>query len=84
MKLIILTFMTSLLIAEIHNFREVNHNGKVLKNVKLVLNNSQFGFDIWHKEKLLKRGAYMIVSCKAKERFCLVENDSNCNWLKER
>ena len=76
--------MTSLLIAETHNFKEVNHNGKVLKNVRLVLNDSQLGFDIWHKEKLLKRGAYMIISCKTRERFCLVKNDSNYNWLKER
>ena len=81
MKLIILTLIASLLLSETHNFREVNHHGKTLKNVQLVLNNSQLGFDIWYKDKLLKRGKYMIVSCREKERFCLVENDSNFNWL---
>ncbi len=81
MKLIILAIITSLLTAETHNFREVNHHGKVLKNVQLVLNDSQLGFDIWYKDKLLKRGAYMIISCKTRERFCLVENDSKFNWL---
>lgn len=81
MKPILLTLIASLLLAETHNFREVNHNGKTLKNVELILNSSKLGFDIRYEGKLLKRGAYMIVSCKTKERFCLVENDSMYNWL---
>ena len=84
MKHLLVLLISSLLIAETHNFKEVNHNGKTLKNVQLVLNDSQLGFDIWYKERLLKRGAYMIVSCREKERFCLVENASNFNWLEER
>lgn len=85
MKLtLLLTLISSLLLAETHHFKEVNHHGKTLKNVELILNNSKLGFDIRYKDKLLKRGAYMIISCKSREGFCLVEDRSNHNWTKKR
>lgn len=81
MKLAIL-LAASLLTAETHNFKEVNFNGAVLKNVSLVMNNNSF--NIWYKDKLLKNGKYMIISCKTREGFCLVEKDSICSWIDER
>lgn len=79
MKLLLL-LITSLLLAETHHFKEVNHHGKTLKNVELILNKSKLGFDIRYQDKLLKRGAYMIVSCKTREGFCLVTGNSYYNW----
>lgn len=82
MKLLII-LIASLIMAETHNFREVNHHGKTLKNVQLVLNDSQEGFSIWYKDRLLKLGAHMVVSCEAKEKFCLVDNNSHYGWIGE-
>ena len=83
MKLLIL-LIASLLIAETHNFKKVNFYGTTLKNVSLVMSDSEYAFDIWYKNRLLKRGEYMIVSCRAREKFCLVENDSSYGWIEER
>jgi hypothetical protein len=55
-----------------------------LKNVELILNNSKLGFDIRYQDKLLKRGAYMVVSCKTREGFCLVTDNSNYDWMEKR
>lgn len=81
MKLLTL-LIASLLIAETHHFKEVNFEGKTLKNVSLIIDDDSF--TIWYKERLLKPGVYMIVSCGAKEKFCLVENDSSYGWIEER
>lgn len=81
MKLLIL-LLASLLIAETHHFKEVNFEGKTLRNVSLVIDDDSF--TIWYKERLLKQGVYMIVSCGVKEKFCLVENDSSYGWIEER
>ena len=82
MKLILLTLITSILMAETHHFKEVNFNGTTLKNVTLIINNNSF--NIWYQNKLLKDGKYMIISCKAKEGFCLIKNESYYNWINKR
>lgn len=74
--------IASLLIAETHHFKEVNFEGKTIKNVALVIQENTY--TIWHRERLLKPGVYMIVSCRAREKFCLVENDSSYGWIEER
>lgn len=84
MKLLISLLLATLLFSETHHFREVNFNGKTLKNVKLVINNKKHTFNIYAQGMLLKQGEYMIISCRAKEKFCLMNNESYYWWLEER
>ena len=81
MKLLI--FLALSLTADTHTFREVNHNGTTLKNVQLVFNNKQQSYSIWYNDKILKNRAYKIVSCKAREGFCLVDGAYDLSQLKD-
>lgn len=73
--------LDSLLVAESHHFKEVNYYGKTLKNVTLVI--QEDSFNVWYKERLLKEGTYMIVSCRTREKFCLVDSSDRYGWMQE-
>ena len=72
MKTLLSLLIASLLMAETQtNLKVVRFYGNVINDVQLILEDDDYTFSIWYQGVRLKDD-FMIVNCKAPERFCLV------------
>jgi len=70
----VLLSLTLLAAESQHNFKAVNFYGNTIKNVQLIFEDDNHTATIWYHGVRLN-GSFMIVNCKAPEKFCLVRSD---------